>query len=200
MAIECYLGALGTARDAWAEQVFHLTYGSPLLQALVGLNPKAPDDERKLEREALREDSKAKRRSELESRFEKGGAIEAALRAVAFVRKAEGGTDERSYAILKQLHDDQPPGRPQTMAQLKDALRDQVLLLRLDEERAVSSIPKLLPHDREERARLLRAVQRFVAIQGSLSKQGKEHLATIEKLFDGKSDPAPARKVAHAAS
>ena len=199
-AIGSYLGALGAARDAWMEQAFHLTYGSPLLQALVGLNPKGPIDQHKLEREALREEAKAKRREEMESRFEEGGAIEAALRAIAFVRKAEGGTDERSYAILKQLHDAQPPGRPRTMAQLKDTLRDQVLLLRLDEQRAVSSIPKLLPRDREERARTLRAVQRFVAVQGSLSEKGKKHLAKIEKLFDVKPAPAPGKEDVHAGS
>jgi hypothetical protein len=196
-AIGSYLGALGAARDAWMEQAFHLTYGSPLLQALVGLDPKAPIEQHKLEREALREGAKAKRREELEGRFEEGGAIDAALRAIAFVRRAEGGIDERSYAILKQLHDAQPPGRPRTMAQLKDALRDQVLLLRLDEQRAVNSIPKLLPRDREERARTLRAVQRFVAIQGDLSAEGKKHLAKIEKLFDVKSAPAPGKEVVH---
>jgi hypothetical protein len=86
------------------------------------------------------------------------------------------------------------------MAQLKDTLRDQVLLLRLDERRAVSSIPKLLPRDREERARTLRAIQRFVVIQGDLSETGKKHLAKVEKLFDLRSGEAPGKEVVHAGS
>jgi hypothetical protein len=69
------------------------------------------------------------------------------------------------------------------MAQLKEALRDQSLLLRRDEERAVAAIPRLLPRDNDERARTLRAVQRLISAQGDLSGEGRRRLARIEKLF-----------------
>jgi pimeloyl-ACP methyl ester carboxylesterase len=185
-AITSYLAALGSARDAWMEQAFHLTYGSPLLQAMVGLDPKGEVDERKPEKEALREAAQAKRRRDLGTRFEEGGPVEAALRSIAFVRRAEGGVDERSYAMLKQLHDAQPSGRPRTMAQLKDVLRDQAALLRADERRAIETIPSLLPKDAEERARTLRAIQRVLSAQGELSAKGKKRMAQIEKLFSSK--------------
>jgi hypothetical protein len=179
------------------EQVFHLTYGSPLLQAVLGIDPKAPIDDHKLEKQALREVAKAKRKADLEAKLEEGGACEAALRAIAYVRKAEGGVDERSFAMLKQLYDAQPPGRPRTLAELKETLRDQALLIRLNEKRAVDAIPKLLPREPEERARTLRVVERFVTIQGELSEAGRKRLSKIAKLFDVKPAAAPQKEIIH---
>jgi hypothetical protein len=189
--ISASLNAMGAARDAFTEQLFQLTYGSPVVQALAGLDPKQAD-ERRLGRDALRERAQAKKRTELEDRFEKGAALEAALRAIAYVRTAEGGSDERSFAVVKQIHDAQPPGRPRSMAEVKTILRDQAMLLRLDEERAIKAIPKLLPRDQEDRARTLRAVQRVVSAQGALSSEGKRRLARIEHLFGVKTAAAAA--------
>jgi hypothetical protein len=72
-SISATLTALGKARDAMTEQLFHATYGSPLLHALLGLDPKSVQEDRKPEREALREQGQARRKAELESRFDKGG-------------------------------------------------------------------------------------------------------------------------------
>ena len=193
-AISATLTAMGKQRDLMTEQMFHLTYGSPWLQALVGLDPKANAEERKSGRQTVREQAQAERRYELEGKFDEGGAVEAALRAIAYVRRGDGGADERSFAMVKELHDAQPPGRPRSMAQLKLALRDQVQLLRLDEKRAVAAIPKLLPRDAEERARTLRAVQRVVAAQGDLSVEARRRMTRIEKLFDVKSNAARKKK------
>jgi hypothetical protein len=181
--ISATLSAWGQARDAMAEQFFHLTYGSPLLHALVGLDPQGETDRRKPELETAREQEKAKRRERLESRFDKGGVLEAALRALAYVRMGEGRVDERGYAMLKQLHDTQPAGRKRTMEELKEALRDQYLLLRIDERRAVAALPALLPRDADERARTLRAIRRVVLATGEPSGEGKRRLAEIESLF-----------------
>ncbi len=187
-SISATLSALGAARDVMTERVFHLTYGSPFLQALVGLDPKVNEDGRRPEREALREQAKAKRREELERQFEVGGAVEAALRALAYIRLGEGSVDERGFAMLKQIHDAQPGGRLRTLDELKAILRDQYLLLRLDEGRAVAAISKLLPRDPEERSRTLRAIQRVALAPGEQSDEGKRRLAKIERLFG----PSPA--------
>jgi hypothetical protein len=182
-SVRATVTAMGAARDALTEQLFHTTYGSPFLQALVGLDSKGVQDARKPEREALREQARARRRADLETRFEAGGPVEAALRAAIYIRRGEGGADERSFAMLKALHDAQPPGRPRSMAQLKEVLREQSLLLRLDEARAFEAIRGLLPRDSDDRARTLRAVQRLASAQGELSDEGLRRLADVEKLF-----------------
>jgi hypothetical protein len=188
--ISASLSAFGAARDAMIEQLFNVTYGSPFLQALVGLDPKDEASRQQPQRDALREQVQARKRQELEAKFESGGAVEAALRSIAFVRLAQGSVDERGYAIVKQLHDAQPPGRPRTMDQLKETVREQYLLLKIDEKRAVAAIPKLIPRDPDERAKTLRAIQRVISATGEPTGEAKRRLSEIERLFGAKASRA----------
>jgi pimeloyl-ACP methyl ester carboxylesterase len=182
--ISASLSAMGRARDLTTEQMFHVTYGSPFLQALVGLDPESLATKRKIKRESPREQAKATRRKELETRFDEGGAVEAVLRSVAYVRLGEGsGADERGFAVLKELQAAQAPGRARSLAELKQALREQYLLLRIDEKRAIEALPKLLPNDVEERATTLGVIRRMVLAKGNLNAEGSKRLARIEKLF-----------------
>lgn len=194
------LSAMGTMRDLMTEQLFHMTYGSPLLQALAGLNPKGTDDERKAGQEALRKQTQAKKREELETRFDEGGPLEVALRSLAFIQSGEGSIDERGFAVLKQLHDAQPPGRPRSMAELKVILREQSLLIRLDRKRAIAAIPKLLPPDQDERSRTLRAIERVVSATGQLGDEARRRFAEVKKLFGVKPEPAASKEKADARS
>lgn len=185
-AIGGTLTAFGEARDAMTERLFHFTYGSPLLHTLVGLDAESAKAAREPARDAAREKVQAEKRQQLEAQFEKGGAVEAALRAIAFVLKGEGAADERSFAVIKSIHDARIPGRSRSQAELKKLLRDQSLLLRLDEERAIEAIPKLLPKSAASKAKLLDAVQRVVGAQGELKPEGKRRLARVEKMFAAK--------------
>ncbi|HVJ70074.1 MAG TPA: DUF3141 domain-containing protein, partial [Sphingomicrobium sp.] len=188
--ISASLSAFGAARDAMTEQLFHMTYGSPVLQALVGLDPKDEASRRKPERDALREQVQAGKRQELEAKFETGGAVEAALRSIAYVRMGEGSADERGFAVIKQLHDAQPPGRPRSMEQLKEVVREQYLLLKIDEKRAVAAIPKLIPRDPDDREKTLRAIQRIISAAGAPTGKAKRRLAEIESMFGAKAPKA----------
>ena len=188
--ISASLSAFGAARDAMTEQLFHMTYGSPVLQALVGLDPKDEASRRKPERDALREQVQAGKRQELEAKFETGGAVEAALRSIAYVRMGEGSADERGFAVIKQLHDAQPPGRPRSMEQLKEVVREQYLLLKIDEKRAVAAIPKLIPRDPDDREKTLRAIQRIISATGAPTGKAKRRLAEIETMFGAKAPKA----------
>jgi pimeloyl-ACP methyl ester carboxylesterase len=180
--ISATLSAMGTARDTMTEQIFHMTYGSPLLQALMGLHPKNVENDRKPGRDVVHEEASASRRAKLDTQWEKGGALEASLRSVMYVRQAEGTLDERGFAVLKQLHGTHSPGKP--MAELKKAIRNQSLLMRLDQERAVAAIPNILPLDPEERVQAFSAVRQIVTAPGQLGAEGKRRLKRIEQLFD----------------
>ncbi len=189
-SISASLSAFGAARDAMTEQLFHMTYGSPMMQALVGLDPKDEASRRKPERDALREQVQAGKRQELEAKFETGGAIEAALRSIAYIRMGEGSVDERGFAMLKHLHDAQPPGRPRSMEQLKETVREQYMLLKFDEKRAVAAIPKLIPRDPDHSEKTLRAIQRIISATGTPTGEAKRRLAEIETLFGAKAPKA----------
>ena len=63
-------------------------------------------------------------------------------------------------------------------------MRDQYLLVRLDEERAVSTLAALLPKNAEERGRILRGIRRVVTSRGELPAEAKRRLKRIELLFE----------------
>ena len=90
--ISSCLTEFGKARDAWSEQAFFLTYNSPFLQALAGVNEETAARERRIEREGPRELLVQQRRAALEHRFDKGGLLEATLRGIAYIKP---GDDER---------------------------------------------------------------------------------------------------------
>ena len=181
--VSSWLSATGSLRDQWTEQAFFFTYNSPLLHALTGLKDENVARERQIERDASREFAVAEKRKELEQQFDEGGSTEAALRALAYIAMADGSADERSFSIIREFHEAQPPGRRRTIAELKENLRDQYLLVRLDEERALQTLGGLLPKEAEERKRILRGIRRVVTAHGELSGEASRRLKRIEALF-----------------
>jgi len=177
------LTAFGTVRDAMTEALFLNVYGSPVLQALVGLGPQVRE-ERQIERDLVREVDEARERSELEHRFETGGLEEATIRSLVYVRLAEGSVDERAYNMFNAIRTSRPPEERLSLAQLKQLLREQFLLLTLDEQRAVEAIPKLLPRNGERRRAALEDVQRMILARGMLSDEGQRRLQKVESLFE----------------
>lgn len=77
------------------EAVFLNTYGSPVLQALVGLSAQEAESLRRIERDVLREVAEAELRLKLKDLFEEGGLQDAVMRAIIYVRPPEGRVDER---------------------------------------------------------------------------------------------------------
>ena len=130
----------GEFRDAMTETMFLNTYGSPLLQSLVGLGVQQATP-CMLERDLVREAHEARLRAELEGSFDVGGLEEAALRALIYIRLADGSIDERGFAVLKQIRASRPAGRRISLARFKEILREQYLLVCLDEERALGAVP-----------------------------------------------------------
>ncbi len=88
----------GEIRDGMTELMFMSAYGSPLLQAMVGLGAPGDEGERRIDRALTREAAAAELKAGLDAKFEQGGLEEAALRAVIYVRKPGSGFDERAYA------------------------------------------------------------------------------------------------------
>src|SRR5689334_2191749 len=64
--VAAWLKAWGDWRDTMTEVFFLSTYGSPLLQAMVGLGPQNPPARRHIERDLVREAAEARLRSELD--------------------------------------------------------------------------------------------------------------------------------------
>ena len=99
------LESWGEIRDSMTEAFFLTTYGSPLLQAMVGLGAPGDQTPHRIERDLVREASAAELRLGLDQKFEQGGVEEAVLRALIYVRRPEGGFDERGYRMMKALRE-----------------------------------------------------------------------------------------------
>jgi pimeloyl-ACP methyl ester carboxylesterase len=193
-----WLDAWGQAHDTMMESFFLNTYGSPLLQAMVGLGPQVPAVHRRIERDLAREATQAHLRAELETQFDKGGMAEAAVRALVYIRLPGGSVDERGFAVLQAVREAQPADKRPTLAQLKELFRTQYLLVVLDEQRAIRTLPALLPRDPAKRREALDVLHRMLVARGTLDAEGQRRLAEIETVFDAEPVKPSRKEPAHA--
>lgn len=187
------LDAWTTLRDAMQEAVFLGVYGSPMLQALVGLGVETPAKGRRIARDLGREAASARLASDLLGRIDQGGLVEAAVRAMIYVRMAEGRIDERTFAALKQVAEECNVPRV-GLARFKEIVRDQYLMLLMNQDMALRTLPKLLPAGRGQRKAILDVVRRVVTARGALPVDSRRRLDEIETLFDVGEAAPPARR------
>jgi pimeloyl-ACP methyl ester carboxylesterase len=175
----------GKARDAATEAIFFNTYGSPVLQAMVGLRAHETSVSRHIGRDVAREAAAKQAAIHLEQRIDQGGLIEAAVRALIYVRLPEGKVDERGFAALKQISAELPAAKRVGLARFKEIVKEQYLILLLDAERAIAALPKLLPSNRRQCEDALALVRRVLAARGALPEEGRRRLERVEALFLG---------------
>ena len=175
----------GKARDAATEAFFFNTYDSPILQAVVGLRADATSVSRRIGRDVAREAAASQAAAHLEQSIGQGGLIEAAVRALIYVRLPEGKVDERGFAALKQISAELPPAKRIGVARFKEIVKEQYLILLLDEERAIAALPKLLPGNRRQCEEALALVRRVLAARGVLPEEGRRRLERVEAMFVG---------------
>ena len=179
-------------RDTMTEGFFLTTYGSPLLQAMVGLGSPWDATPHRVVRDLVREAAAAKLELGLDGKFEEGGVEEAVLRALIYVRRPEGGFDERGYRMLKNIRESRKSNERLSLRRFREMLNEQLQLVLLDEERAVAALPKLLQTDESETAAALGALRQLVGAAGTLNPEGERRLTRLEKLFGAK--PTKSRK------
>ncbi|HZJ53638.1 MAG TPA: DUF3141 domain-containing protein [Myxococcaceae bacterium] len=185
------LDAAGAMRDAMTEAFFLGVYGLPALQAAVGLGAEVKD-QRHAERDLARELMAERSRAELETRYAVGGELEAVARALVYVRLPQGSFDERGFSMLMALREARPPDDRPSLTALKGILKEQFLLVTFDEERALDTLPALLPRSIEKRRAALDALHRIISARGALTDEGRHRLQRIEALFEVRRDrPAP---------
>jgi len=178
--ITACLRSWGEIRDALTEATFLNTYGSPLVQSVVGLTAEPAAAPRHIERELVRERSAAELRSTLEHRFETGTPDEGALRALIYVRKPGGAIDERGFRMAKIIRDSRGANRRLTLSQFKDMAKEQLQLVLLDEDRAVKALPKLIRPGEPESDAALDALRALLVAPGPLVNEAGSRVARIE--------------------
>jgi hypothetical protein len=173
----------GEARDLMAENLFLGVYGSPWLQAMVGLRADDTAARPRLERELSQAAAADRAAAYLEQHLDRGGLLEATTRALLYVRLAEGSADERGFAALTAIAAELPTSMRVGFARFKEVVKEQFMVLFLDEARAVAAIPALLPDNRKQRSDALRLLRRVLVARGELPEESARRLVEIEAMF-----------------
>lgn len=167
-------------RDNMVEQIFLMSYGSPLLQALAGLRACDEGPRRRPGNEPERTAFIKERIAELRAKIAEGDPVEATIRGLVYIVMGGPGIDERAFNQLAQLRRSYSS---LTLEQFKRLVRNQYFSLLLHEEAALAAIPSMLPTDSESRMKLLEDLRLTVSAAGDLGEEQAKRLARIEALF-----------------
>jgi Protein of unknown function (DUF3141) len=172
--------------DHWAEWMFLSVYGSPWLQAAVGIGP-ADAGAKRAAKSSLHRSLVETRIAELRSHIKQGSLRECLVRAMIYVGMPRGGVDERGVEALRRARPS--PDTPRmTLSEFKAMVREQYFMLLIDQEAALAAIPALLPSDLETRRKGLAVLQDVLTAAGELSGEAARRMEQMTRLFAGEAD------------
>jgi hypothetical protein len=175
------------AQEALSETLFLSIYGSPALQAAVGVKPDAevspkpkmsPEHRKRLEA----------RTAELKSQIGVGGLRECVIRGLLYVGMARGMVDERSLEALRRARASDADSRL-SLAQFKTIVREQFFMLLLEPEASLAAIPKLLPSSEDERREGLTTILSVLSASAAISGESARRLERVTQLFGLAAEP-----------
>lgn len=169
------------SQEALSEAIFLNLYGSPALQAAVGIDPQSVPSRRQ-EMSAKHREMLQARIAELKSRIGEGGLREAGVRGLLYVGSARGMVDERSLEALRNLRRNDTGARL-TLPEFKMLVREQFFMLLLDQEAALAAIPKLLPDAAEDRRAAFAKIREVLSASAAISGEVATRLERVAKLF-----------------
>ncbi|MGE8617208.1 MAG: DUF3141 domain-containing protein, partial [Achromobacter spanius] len=195
--VESSLNIWQEMRDSADERTFMGVYGSPLVQDLAGLGARSgpprkhpgvsPEHRRFME----------ERTADLRSLLQEGGLRVAAIRMLLYVSGAEGGLDERSFALIRKVRAESD--NAMTLQEFKDTIRDQALILTLDSDAAIQAMPRLLEKSPAEAIRsALKTMKHVLEAAEPLSPAARESLTEMERIFEAAERRATKRAQTHA--
>ena len=188
--------------DAWreasekiAEQTFLAIYGSPTLQAAVGVDPAGTQRLRKAPKNPLHRELLQKRIAELKSHIPEGGLRAAVIRGLIYAGVDRASVDERSFELARRLREEHGD---MSLADFKTLVREQFNMLLIDQEAALAAIPSMLPPDGETREKAYGVIRQIMNVRGELSTEGKKRMSELARLFgvSGSATPPHLREVA----
>jgi hypothetical protein len=172
------LDAYRVARDGMIERSFFGLYGSPMVQAFLGLTdssevrPPPVTSPDKLAQQRIR-------RAGYAAKVASGSADEALIRAAKYVLGAGGALDERRVAALKRARQNLT-GVP--LATFKSQVREQGCILEMEPVRAIDALPAMVP-EAGARRDLLARVGDIVTAGVAPDAGERDRLARLVKLL-----------------
>ena len=185
-AVEASLDQWRVWRDSMYEQTFNAIYGSPWVQAWAGMNARDTSEPRQHpgdtpEHRAFR----AAEAERLRGEIARGGLFEAGVRALYYIGDSLGWVDERGFNLIRRLRDENVANaRVISLAEFKEAIRQQARLMRLDATAAIAALPQLLsraaPADIELMGSML---ERLLTVIGPLDAAAQGRLREVKTVL-----------------
>jgi hypothetical protein len=121
----------------------------------------------------------------LRGEIAKGGLIEAGLRALYYIGDSRGWIDERSFNLIRRLRGE---GGAKfgtiSLAEFKQAVRQQARLLRLDAAAAMAALPQLLSRAAPAEIESLGSmIERLVTVSGPLDEAEQKRLREVKTVL-----------------
>ena len=187
------------AFDAWrnfsetlAERTFLAMYGSPALQAAVGIDPATTRPLRKAPKDPMHQELVQTRITELKSRIPVGGLREAMVRSLLYVGMKRAAVDERGFEAIRRIrrnYSEIP------LSAFKVLVREQFHMLLVDTEAALAAIPSMLPADTDKRVKAIELVKQVISARTELSAEEQERMQRIIQLYGVGEGKGPTRKL-----
>ena len=177
------LDAAREMTESLAERLFLSIYGSPILQAAVGVDPVASNPLRKAPHSPLHRQLVQARISELKSHIAKGGVREGMIRALLYVGMNRAAVDERGFETVRRLRRAQQDMPTLPLPAFKSLVREQFYMLLIDREACLAALPALVPPDSDTRRKILNLVREVLSSRGPLSGEEEDRMRQLAELF-----------------
>lgn len=187
-ALDGFRDVRDNATEAW----FHAFYGSPLVQAFAGLKASDASPRQRPGNDPAHSAFVQQKIAQLRSRLASGDPRDAAIRALLYIRMPDGVVDARGFNLLRRMREE--TGKGMTLTAFKQILREQFLMLLIDERAAIAAIPAMIAKNPDLASRMKGKIDRMIELVGVHSKTSRARLAEIEALFEAtESQAAPAQ-------
>ena len=118
---------------------------------------------------------------------------EAGVRAPIYVGQPSGVVDERGFEAIRRLRRNDAG---LSLQEFKALVRQQFLMLVIDEEAAMAALPGLLPPDQAPRLEVLEMLRSVLAAAGALDDESARRMELVTAIFTPPATPARPRAVA----
>ena len=180
--IEESLDRFRDTRDALSEVAFKAVYESPAVAALVGLTGETTSRRSASARTWEREELARLKRAAAESDIEHGTPLDAWVRILAYCGRENRVIDERPFNLVRRMIDEMKPEARPSLNELKAAVKKQVFVPSLDEDRAIAALPRLLPEPKQRR-KAMETVRAVARTRGPIEGRQAERLSRVEKIL-----------------
>lgn len=197
--IEAALDAYRDLRDSAGEKIFKAIYELPLTAALTGFTAESYQRDKPRVRTWEQREMLRLKAAEHATWFERGSPETGFLRLLIYVSSGSGVIDKRPFTGIKRVMRDFGLDKTVSLAQLKEAIKLQTYLVRMDEARALKGLLILLPTS-EQRQKALALARELLLMGGPISDEKEVRLSHLAQLLgEAVKKAAPVRKATPAA-